>query len=67
MKGNYSCFPIGNILLNHVNVFIYTVYLINKLYIPSALFSAYTSTGLIFPSSFLNIGHSFKIHPNTDA
>ena len=64
MKGKYSWFPIRNILLNHVNVFIYTVYLITKLYILSASFSAYTATGLIIPASFINIGQTFKSHPN---
>ena len=29
--------------------------------------SAYTSTGLIIPSSFINTGESFKSHPNTHA
>ena len=67
MKGIYSWFPAGNILLNHVNMFIYTDYLIKKLDIISVSVSAYTSAGLIIPSSFINIRKSFKIHPNTYA
>ena len=67
MKGKYSWFPIGNILFNQVNIFINTDYIITKLVIISASVSAYTSTGLIIPPSFINIGHSFKSHPNTYA
>ena len=67
MKEKYSLFPIGNILLNHINIFIYTDYLNKKLDIISVLDYAYTSTGLIIASSFINIGQSFKSHPNTHA
>jgi hypothetical protein len=31
IKGKYFWFPIGNIFLNHVNIFIHTDYLITKL------------------------------------
>jgi hypothetical protein len=67
MKGKYLWFPIGNILLNQINIFIYTKFLITKLDIISVTVSAYTSTKLIIPTSFINIGKSFKIHPNTHA
>jgi len=52
MKGKYSWFSIGNILLNHVNIFIHTDYLITKLYIISIANCAYRATDLITPSSF---------------
>jgi hypothetical protein len=67
MKGKYSWFPTVNILLNHVNIFIHTDCLITKLDIISVANSAYTSADLIIPSSFINIGQSFKSHPNTHA
>jgi hypothetical protein len=65
MKGKYSWFPIETILLNQVNIFIHTHYLITILDIMSVSVSAYTSTGLITPSSYINIGQLFKTHPNT--
>jgi len=67
MKGNYSWFPIGNILLNYVNIFIHTEYLITKLDIISVANCTYTSTHLIIQSSFINILQYFKSHPNTHA
>jgi hypothetical protein len=67
MKDKYSWFPIANLLLNHVNIFIHTDYLITKLCIISAANNAYTSTDMIIPASFIYIGQSFKIHPNTHA
>jgi hypothetical protein len=57
MKGKYSWFPIVNILLNHVNMFIHTEYLITKLDIISVLNSAYASTDWIIPPIFIDIGH----------
>jgi len=47
MKGKYSWFPIGNILLNHVNIFINTDYLITKLDIISVANCTYRATDLI--------------------
>jgi len=67
MKGKYSWFPTGNISFNQVNIFIITDYIITKLYIISVSVSAYTSTGLIIPPSFINIGKLFNSHPNTYA
>ena len=67
MKGKYPWFPIGNILMKQVNIFIHIKFLITKLDIISVSNSAYTSTGLIIPPSFINIGKSFKRHPNTHA
>jgi len=55
-KGNYSWIPIGNMLWNNVNMFIHIDYLITKLDIISVSNSAYTSTGLIIPPSFINTG-----------
>jgi hypothetical protein len=54
MKGKYSCFPIGNMLWKHVNMFKHTDYIMMKLDIISVSFSAYTSTGLMIPLSFIN-------------
>ena len=42
MKDKYSWFSIGNILLNHVNIFIRTDYLITKLDIICVANCAYT-------------------------
>jgi len=67
MKGKYSCFPIGNMLWNHVNVFKHTDYLFMKLYIISFSVSAYTLTGLMIPLNFINTEQSFQNHPNTHA
>ena len=67
IKDQYSWFPIGNIIWNHVNIFIHTESLITKLDIISVANCAYRATDLIIPSSFINIGQSFKIHPNTHA
>jgi hypothetical protein len=64
MKSKYPWFPIGNILLNQVNIFIHTEFLITKLDIISDSVSGYTSTNLIIPPSFINIGKSFRNHPN---
>ena len=62
MKGKYSWFPIGNILLNHVNIFINTDYLITKLDIISVANCTYRATDLI-----INIRQWFKFQPNTHA
>jgi len=67
MKSKYLWFSIGNILLNHVNIFILTDYLIKKLYIISVANCAYRATDFIIPSSFVNIRQAFKSHPNTHA
>jgi hypothetical protein len=67
IKSNYFWFPIINILFNYVNIFIHTEYLITKLDIIFVANFAYSSTGLIIPSSFINTGQSFKSHPNTHA
>jgi hypothetical protein len=66
IKGKYPWFPIGNILLSQVNIFIHTELLITKLDIISVSVSAYT-TNMIIPPSFINIGKPFKSHPNTHA
>jgi len=67
MKVKYFWFPIGNILLIQVNMFINTETLITKLYVISFYVSAYTSTGLIIPTIIINTGQSFHSHPNTHA
>jgi len=53
--------------LIQVNKFINTETVITKLAVISVSVSAYKSTGLIIPPSFVNIGHSFQSHPNTQA
>jgi hypothetical protein len=67
MKGKYSWFSIVNMLLNKVNILIHTESLITKLNIISVSVSAYTTTGLIIPPSFINTGQSYKSHPNIHA
>jgi len=67
MKEKYSWFPIGNIIWNHVNIFIHTGYLSTKLDIISVANCEYRETDLIIPSRFINIGQAFKSHPNTHA
>jgi len=53
--------------LSHVNIFIHTESLITKLDIISVSYPVYKTTGSIIPPSFINTGHSFKIHPNIHA
>jgi len=60
MKGKYSWFPTGNIIWNHVNIFIHTDYLSSKLDIISVANCEYRATDLIVPSSFINIRQAFK-------
>ena len=67
MKRKYSWFTNVNIILNHVNMFNITETLITKLDVISLSVSAYTSTCLIIPLSFINTGQSFHSHPNTHA
>jgi len=67
MKGKYSSFTNGNIILNHVSMINNTEILITKLDVISVSVSAYTSICLIIPPSFINTGQSFHSHPNTHA
>jgi hypothetical protein len=61
-KGKNSWYLIGNILLNHVNIFILTDYLSTKLDIISVANSAYRATELIIPSSFLITDNYLKVN-----
>jgi len=67
MKVKYSWFPIGNLLLIQVSIYINTETSITKLDVISISVSTYTSIGLIIQSSFINNGQSFQSHPNTHA
>jgi hypothetical protein len=58
MKSKYSCIPIGNMLRKHVNVFKHTDYIMMKLDIISFSVSAYTSTGLMIPLSYIDAEQS---------
>jgi len=65
MRGKYSWFPIGNMLWNHVNMFMRTVYWSKILVIAYVSIPAYTSTSMNIPPTFLNTGQSFKCHLNS--
>jgi len=54
-------------IIDHVNIFINTDYLIMKLDIISVSNSTNTSTNVIILSSFINTGQSFKSRLNTHA